>query len=507
MGFSSQRTIEEHMHLRVLSRASALAVLQATLVERALAARWPDVTVERLTRSSDGRSRPADRSVGRRRQGPLHGGSVAGAPRRRGRPGHSFVEGPADRRATGHRDRRDARTRRPARRPAGPARGRCRTAHRRSPCCRLRRAAPGRSRDRAPRLLPWQVTRGSGRAGPRQHPDATAQARERRRRCADRGQGGARPAVVQRLAAPTTVAAVRAALGKCRWMVLPLKRASDGAGTRRARRGDRRRPTGPAGSFRRDHARADVGSRRSESGAFSNRSAEAAPRRSARRCSSATTAVWSACARTSRGAKTEVWKLEARDAASATDVSRRASVAAPRRARRRAPARHSRADAQRRRRILGRARRSAAVGLGRSGRPDRVGGRGPHLGAACRPRRLGERLRRRSRRQRARRTSTRSAGRPIRWQRLSHDRIGDPDALATYAVEEDAPTISSGRSHFYWTSGSAFAGRSRVIPASDPPGTPAARGARPAQFGRIWAQTAARASGWITNNGITHVTS
>ncbi len=48
------------------------------------------------------------------------------------------------------------------------------------------------------------------------------------------------------------------------------------------------------------------------------------------------------------------------------------------------------------------------------------------------------------------------AGRPIVWRRLTHTESSDPDALATYVVEEDAPDLS-GRTHFFWTSGSAFA--------------------------------------------------
>ena len=42
------------MRLRILSRASALAVLQATLVARALHSRWPDLDVVRMTRTSEG---------------------------------------------------------------------------------------------------------------------------------------------------------------------------------------------------------------------------------------------------------------------------------------------------------------------------------------------------------------------------------------------------------------------------------------------------------------------
>jgi hydroxymethylbilane synthase len=48
------------------------------------------------------------------------------------------------------------------------------------------------------------------------------------------------------------------------------------------------------------------------------------------------------------------------------------------------------------------------------------------------------------------------AGRPTTWRRLTHTESGDPDALATYVLEEDAPDLS-GRTHFFWTSGSAFA--------------------------------------------------
>ena len=42
------------MRVRLLSRASVLAVLQATLVERALRERWPNLDVVRLSRSSAG---------------------------------------------------------------------------------------------------------------------------------------------------------------------------------------------------------------------------------------------------------------------------------------------------------------------------------------------------------------------------------------------------------------------------------------------------------------------
>jgi hydroxymethylbilane synthase len=48
------------------------------------------------------------------------------------------------------------------------------------------------------------------------------------------------------------------------------------------------------------------------------------------------------------------------------------------------------------------------------------------------------------------------AGRSIRWTKLTHADSGDPDAVATYAVDQDFPEDFAGRTHFFWTSGSAF---------------------------------------------------
>jgi hydroxymethylbilane synthase len=48
------------------------------------------------------------------------------------------------------------------------------------------------------------------------------------------------------------------------------------------------------------------------------------------------------------------------------------------------------------------------------------------------------------------------AGRVVHWRRLSHDQSGDPNALATYSVNQVIPADLAGRSHFFWTSGSAF---------------------------------------------------
>jgi hydroxymethylbilane synthase len=47
-------------------------------------------------------------------------------------------------------------------------------------------------------------------------------------------------------------------------------------------------------------------------------------------------------------------------------------------------------------------------------------------------------------------------GRSVVWRRLTHSDSGDPEALATYAVDEVEVDLA-GRTHFFWTSGSAFA--------------------------------------------------
>ncbi len=48
------------------------------------------------------------------------------------------------------------------------------------------------------------------------------------------------------------------------------------------------------------------------------------------------------------------------------------------------------------------------------------------------------------------------AGRPLRWIRLTHADTGDPDALATYVVRHDLPGDLPSRTHFFWTSGRLF---------------------------------------------------
>lgn len=48
------------------------------------------------------------------------------------------------------------------------------------------------------------------------------------------------------------------------------------------------------------------------------------------------------------------------------------------------------------------------------------------------------------------------AGRKIRWVRLTHDRALIADALATYSVQVSLPDDLPARSHFFWSSGDVF---------------------------------------------------
>jgi hydroxymethylbilane synthase len=48
------------------------------------------------------------------------------------------------------------------------------------------------------------------------------------------------------------------------------------------------------------------------------------------------------------------------------------------------------------------------------------------------------------------------AGHAVAWQRLTHAASGHPAALATYAVEQQVPEDLESRTHFFWTSGSLF---------------------------------------------------
>jgi hydroxymethylbilane synthase len=50
----------------------------------------------------------------------------------------------------------------------------------------------------------------------------------------------------------------------------------------------------------------------------------------------------------------------------------------------------------------------------------------------------------------------RLAGRSVEWQRVTHAASGDPQAIATYVVDQELPADLDRRTHFFWTSGSLF---------------------------------------------------
>ena len=48
------------------------------------------------------------------------------------------------------------------------------------------------------------------------------------------------------------------------------------------------------------------------------------------------------------------------------------------------------------------------------------------------------------------------AGRDVAWMRLTHAGVATPDTLATYVADAELPDDVAARSHFYWTSGELF---------------------------------------------------
>jgi hydroxymethylbilane synthase len=86
-------------------------------------------------------------------------------------------------------------------------------------------------------------------------------------------------------------------------------------------------------------------------------------------------------------------------------------------------------------------------------------------------------------------------GRALGWLRLTHADAGDPDALATYAVTHDLPADLSSRTHFFWTSGRLFRAALERFPAlrdarhASGPGRTAAvihETLGPAAYRRVW---------------------
>ena len=440
------------MHLRILSRSSALAVLQAILVERALTTRWPDVTVERLTRSSSGDRDPqvdlwavADKGLFTSDLSQALVDGVADL------AVHSWKDLPT----SGHPgttvaatlERADPRDVLLVRRAAVSTRSSTVTVLSSSP----RRA--WQIQGSAPRLLPWPVS--DVRVVP-----VRGNVPTRLNKLAS-GEGDAlivAKAALDRLLsgdAPTeTVTAVRAALGKCRWMVLPLKEhptaPAQGAlaveiPAGRSDLGDRLRAISHAPTWE------AVDRERSILASFGGGCHEAVGATVLVRDFGRVVSV-----RARVGEKhTEAWLLEAPGdlppPASSREIWPRPderSAGTRRRAIRvampsddlgfwvaRAEAVPAEWEVPSSRLVWAAGQRTwerlASRGIWVHGCADGLGdNEGPQVDAL--------------------------AGQPVIWRRLTHTESGDPEALATYAVDETAADLE-GRTHFFWTSGSAFA--------------------------------------------------
>jgi len=90
----------------------------------------------------------------------------------------------------------------------------------------------------------------------------------------------------------------------------------------------------------------------------------------------------------------------------------------------------------------------------------------------------------------------RLAARTLTWLRLTHDGVPGPGTLATYAVDAPLPPDLTSRTHFYWTSGTAF--REAITRDSAIAGRWHASGpGRTADVIRETLGTSARASIWL----------
>lgn len=438
------------MRVRLISRASALAVLQATLVERALGERWPSLEVERATRSSEGdRDRTADLWAAASKgvftadlsQALIDGEADAVI--------HSWKDlpltGPTGTTIAATLERADPRDVLLVRRDVVDQRPAHFTVLSSSP----RRAWQVQSV--GARLLPWK-------AGEVQVAPVRGNIPTRLRKLTS-GEGDAlivAKAALDRLLtddAPASAReAVRAAIDRCRWMVLPISEC----------------PTAPAqGALAVEiaAARADlagyfeaithepswtaVQEERRILGSFGGGCAEAIGATVLTRDYGRVISVRANI----RDEKTGVWKLEAvtpLPPATTADrlwprpderhtAERRAIPANP-------PAETSvwvaRAEALPANWPVTNDwtiwaagvrtwQRLADRGIWVNGCADGLGdGEAPNADAL--------------------------AGRALQWQRLSHDQTGDAAAIATYSVKQHIPDDLSQRSHFYWTSGSAF---------------------------------------------------
>ena len=439
------------MHLRLLSRASTLAVLQATLVERALTARWPEITVERTTRSSTG-DRDAQMVLWAATDKGLFTSDLSQAlvDGTADLVVHSWKDLPTagrpDTEVAATLDRADPRDVLLVRRSVIASRPLAISVLSSSP----RRA--WQIQGSAARLLPWPVT--DVRVLPVRGNVPT------RLNKLVNGDGDAlivAKAALDRLLSNDspleTVQAVRAALAKCRWMVLSLKE----------------HPTAPAQGALAVEIAAGRTDLRDRLRAISHTPTWDAVQRERRilesfggGCHEAVGAtvlirdfgrVESVRARVA-DTQAEVWSLEAPGElpprAAARDLWPRPDErggGTRRRALRVAMPDDesgfwvSRAEALPADWEVPESRLVWAAGLRTW---ERLASRGVWVNGCADG--LGD----------SEVTGVDAlAGRPVTWRRLTHADSGDPDALATYEIEADAPDLS-GRTHFFWTSGSAF---------------------------------------------------
>jgi hydroxymethylbilane synthase len=441
-----------HVHLRILSRASALAVLQGTAVERALIARWPDLTTERMTRSSTGDRDPqidlwaaTDKGLftSDLSQALLDGAADVVV--------HSWKDLPT----SGHPGTVVAATLQRAD-PRDVLLVRRAVVSARATTLNVLSSSPRRAwqiQGSASRLLPWPVTdvrvtpvRGNIPTRLNKLVNGDGDALIVAKAALDRLLSGDSPSDI--------VAAVHAALGKCRWMVLPLKEhptaPAQGALAVEIAAGrpdllDRLRAISHAPTWE------AVERERSILESFGGGCHEAV---------GATVLVRdfgrvvSVRARVGE-ARTETWSLEVPGElpprTSAQGVWPRPDERGSSTRRRairvampggdvgfwiaRAEALPTEWDVQAGRIVWAAGLRTwerlATRGVWVNGCADGLGDNEPADIDAL-------------------------AGRPVAWRRLTHSESRDPEALATYTVEED-PSDLSGRTHFFWTSGSAFA--------------------------------------------------
>jgi hydroxymethylbilane synthase len=90
----------------------------------------------------------------------------------------------------------------------------------------------------------------------------------------------------------------------------------------------------------------------------------------------------------------------------------------------------------------------------------------------------------------------RLAGRQVTWLRLTHRDAADPQALATYDVDRPLPADLGSRSHFFWTSGSLLRRALETCPAIRA-GWHASGPGRTAQVMRDMLGASARTSLWL----------